>query len=55
MIYKDDRPSSLTFPMIALLLVMAAMVGTLFVAGGDQERVTGRVWISQPADQGGRT
>ncbi|WP_164896017.1 hypothetical protein [Rhizobium hidalgonense] len=43
MIYHEDKPSGLAFPIIVILIAMAAIVGSLALSSGHQ--ASARVWL----------
>ncbi|AHG47949.1 hypothetical protein RLEG12_24560 [Rhizobium leguminosarum bv. trifolii CB782] len=49
MIYHEDKPSGLAFPIIVILIAMVAIVGSLALSSGHQ--ASARVWL--PATSAG--
>ncbi|MBB4477501.1 hypothetical protein [Rhizobium etli] len=43
MIYHEDKPSGTAFPLVVILIAMAAIVGSLALSSGHQ--TSPRVWI----------
>jgi len=43
MIYNEDKPSGMAFPIIVILIAMIAIVGSLALSTGHQ--TTTRVWV----------
>ncbi|MDP9812275.1 hypothetical protein J2W42_005145 [Rhizobium tibeticum] len=43
MIYHEDKPSSMAFPIIVILIAMIAIVGSLALSSDHQ--TTTRVWV----------
>ncbi|MBX4926467.1 hypothetical protein [Rhizobium binae] len=43
MIYHEDKPSGLAFPVIVILIAIVAILGTLALSSGHQ--VSARVWV----------
>ncbi|MBW9117414.1 hypothetical protein JNB88_27720 [Rhizobium cauense] len=49
MIYNEEKSSGLAFPLIVILLAMAAIIGSLFMTADSSN--TTRVWV--PASSAG--
>ena len=49
MIYHDEKPSGSGFPIIVIVIAMAAIIGSLALMAGHPTTTT-RVWV--PIDQG---
>jgi integral membrane sensor domain MASE1 len=43
MIYREDKRSGTTFPIIVILIAMVAIVGSLALSPGNQR--SARIWI----------
>ncbi|MBY4593273.1 MULTISPECIES: hypothetical protein [Rhizobium] len=43
MIYHEDKPSGLAFPIIVILIAMVAIVGSLVLSSGHP--ASARVWV----------
>jgi len=43
MIYHEEKPSGLAFPLIVILVAMAAIIGSLLMTAGDATST--RVWV----------
>jgi hypothetical protein len=49
MIYHEDKPSGVTFPVVVILIAMIAIIGSLALYSGHQ--TSARVWV--PGSSGG--
>ncbi|WP_184692770.1 hypothetical protein [Rhizobium leguminosarum] len=47
MIYHEDKPSGTTFPIIIILIAMAAIVGSLVLSSGHP--ASARIWVPRSA------
>jgi hypothetical protein len=43
MIYHEDKPSGVAFPVVVILVAMIAIVGSLALSSGHQ--TSARVWV----------
>jgi hypothetical protein len=43
MIYHEDKPSGVTFPVVVILIAMIAIIGSLTLYSGHQ--TSARVWV----------
>ncbi|MGZ2426137.1 hypothetical protein [Rhizobium laguerreae] len=43
MIYHEDKSSGVAFPIVAILIAMVAIVGSLMLSSGN--RTSARVWV----------
>ncbi|WP_164902947.1 hypothetical protein [Rhizobium leguminosarum] len=52
MIYSQEKAGGLAFPLIAILLAIAAILAMLVATGGRHSSAAGRVWVPQAQLQG---